>query len=110
MLSFRAQTSAASRLHGQTIANTLLRLPLHCHIMVPVALPLQAAKIFAAIPPRVLYLLALAAGMVSLYLGARASAVVVFVLATCLAMLAFAGYLAQWVTSKDEGTADMQEV
>ena len=57
-----------------------------------------------------LYTLAIAASALALYLGALASGVIVFVLATCLVMLLFAVYLARWVVNKDEGTADMQEV
>ncbi|KAK9804629.1 hypothetical protein WJX73_001042 [Symbiochloris irregularis] len=69
-----------------------------------------AAKIFAAIPRRVLYVFGIALGLLSLYLGVLSSGVVVFVLATCLVMLLFAVHLARWVIAKDEGTADMQEV
>lgn len=70
----------------------------------------QAARFFGAIPSRVLYTLAIAAGALSLYVGALTSGVIVFVLAVCLVMLAFAVYLAKWVVNKDEGTAEMQEV
>ena len=71
---------------------------------------MQVARCFSAIPLRILYILAIAAGILTLYLGALSSGVIIFVLATCLVMLAFAAYLARWVVSKDEGTADMQEV
>lgn len=43
-------------------------------------------------------------------MGAHTSLVGVFVLVTCFGMLIFAGWLAQWVMAKDEGTVDMQEV
>ena len=45
-----------------------------------------------------------------LYLAFRTSLTLVGVLVTCMVMLLFAVYLAQWVMAKDEGTVDMQEV
>ena len=48
--------------------------------------------------------------LVVMYLAARSSIIGVLVLAACVASLAFAGYLAKWVLSKDEGTSDMTEV
>ena len=45
-----------------------------------------------------------------LYVGFEASVTLVFVIAVCLIMLAFAVYLANWVLQKDEGTKDMQDV
>jgi hypothetical protein len=43
-------------------------------------------------------------------LAIRSSYTVVLVLSCCVASLGFAGYLAQWVLAKDEGSADMTEV
>ena len=48
--------------------------------------------------------------LVLLYLAVRTAWTAVFVIMACFASLAFAAYLAKWVLSKDEGTADMQEV
>lgn len=45
-----------------------------------------------------------------LIIGIKVSFTLVLVLVTCLGMLGFASYLANWVLSKDEGSADMQEV
>ena len=64
----------------------------------------------AKVDPKVLYSVAVIFGLVVLYMGAHTSLVGVFVLVTCFAMLIFAGWLAQWVMAKDEGTVDMQEV
>lgn len=64
----------------------------------------------AKVDPKVLYAAAAILGLVVLYLGAHTSYVGVFVLVTCFVMLVFAGWLAQWVMAKDEGTVDMQEV
>ena len=49
-------------------------------------------------------------GVAMLYLALRTSLALVGVLVTCMLMLLFAVYLAQWVMAKDEGTVDMQEV
>ena len=48
--------------------------------------------------------------LVLFYLAVRTAWTAVFVIVACFASLAFAAYLAKWVLSKDEGTADMQEV
>ena len=53
---------------------------------------------------------ALVAFLVVMMLAVRSSYTVVLVLSACVASLAFAGYLAQWVLAKDEGSADMTEV
>lgn len=60
--------------------------------------------------PKALYAVAVIFGLAVLYMGAHTSLVGVFVLVTCFGMLIFAGWLAQWVMAKDEGTVDMQEV
>jgi len=46
----------------------------------------------------------------ALLVGWQTSALIFVIMLVCIAMLAFAVYLAQWVLAKDEGTAEMQEV
>jgi len=48
--------------------------------------------------------------VLTLVLAARVSSALVLVLLLCFSSLVFAAYLAQWVLSKDEGTADMIQV
>ena len=60
--------------------------------------------------PVVFYAAAAIAGAAMLFLAFHTSYALVAVLLTCLVMLLFAVYLAQWVMAKDEGTVDMQEV
>lgn len=54
--------------------------------------------------------IAACAALFILILGFSVSFTLVVVLTTCLGMLGFAGYLANWVLAKDEGTPDMQDV
>ena len=70
----------------------------------------QVSEVLASANPMVLYALAAIAGLAMLFLAAHTSPALVAVLLTCLLMLAFAVFLAQWVMAKDEGTVDMQEV
>ncbi len=60
--------------------------------------------------PVVLYAVSAIAGGAMLYLAFHTSYTLVAVLLTCLLMMLFAVYLAQWVMKKDEGTVNMQEV
>ncbi|BDA47219.1 K(+)-insensitive pyrophosphate-energized proton pump [Coccomyxa sp. Obi] len=69
-----------------------------------------SSSALAKVDPKVLYIAAVIFGLAVLYMGAHTSLVGVFVLVTCFGMLIFAGWLAQWVMAKDEGTVDMQEV
>jgi VIT1/CCC1 family predicted Fe2+/Mn2+ transporter len=70
----------------------------------------QVSEVLANTSPMVLYALAAITGLAMFFLAAHTSLALVAVLLTCLLMLAFAVYLAQWVIAKDEGTVDMQEV
>jgi hypothetical protein len=70
----------------------------------------QVSEVLASTSPMVLYALAAITGLAMLFLAAHTSPALVAVLLTCLLMLAFAVFLAQWVIAKDEGTVDMQEV
>ena len=73
-------------------------------------LALQVSRALASISPAALYTILATCGVVMLYLAFRTSLALVGVLVTCMLMLLFAVYLAQWVMAKDEGTVDMQEV
>ena len=68
------------------------------------------SRALAGISPAVLYAILGICGVAMLYLAFRTSLALVGVLVTCMLMLLFAVYLAQWVMAKDEGTVDMQEV
>ena len=68
------------------------------------------SRALASVSPAVLYTILAICGVAMLYLASRTSLALVGVLVTCMLMLLFAGYLAQWVMAKDEGTVDMQEV
>lgn len=62
------------------------------------------------VDPKVVQIAGVMAGILVLLIGIKVSFTLVFVLAVCLGMLAFAFYLASWVLMKDEGTSDMQEI
>ena len=68
------------------------------------------SRALAGISPAVLYTILGICGVVMLYPAFWTSLALVGVLLTCMLMLLFAVYLAQWVMAKDEGTVDMQEV
>ena len=70
----------------------------------------QVSRALAGSSPAVLYTILGICGVAMLYLAFRTSLALVGVLVTCMLMLLFAVYLAQWVMAKDEGTVDMQEV
>ena len=71
---------------------------------------MQVVRAIQGLDSRVLKGLGLLGALLVIYLGVKVSPAIVFVLSTCIGMLLFAIYLANWVLRKDEGTADMQEV
>lgn len=70
----------------------------------------QVATLIQNVDPKVLQLAAGVAGIFVLIIGFKVSFTLVLVLATCLGMLGFASFLANWVLAKDEGSADMAEI
>jgi H(+)-translocating pyrophosphatase len=68
------------------------------------------AALLRTVDPKVLQIAGGVAAISMLVIGVKVSYVLVLVLLTCIVMLGFATYLANWVLAKDEGTADMQEV
>lgn len=68
------------------------------------------AQALALVDPRVYYILTLAVFACALYLGFNTNGTAVFVVTTCVVMLVFCAWLANWVLFKDEGTPDMQTV
>jgi len=70
----------------------------------------QVATLLRNVDPKVLQAAGAIAAIVILLIGFKVSFTLVLVLSTCIGMLGFASFLANWVLSKDEGTADMQDV
>lgn len=67
-------------------------------------------RFMTSLDPKLVYLTIAVVCVLALVMGYQTSTTVFLILLTCLGMLNFAVYLAQWVLSKDEGTSDMTEV
>eukprot|EP00239_Pterosperma_sp_CCMP1384_P002465 CAMPEP_0197850278 /NCGR_PEP_ID=MMETSP1438-20131217/14870_1 /TAXON_ID=1461541 /ORGANISM="Pterosperma sp., Strain CCMP1384" /LENGTH=800 /DNA_ID=CAMNT_0043463359 /DNA_START=265 /DNA_END=2667 /DNA_ORIENTATION=+ len=67
-------------------------------------------RIMASVDPKILMITGVALAVGALILGFHTNLTIFTVLLTCMVMLLFAVYLAQWVLAKDEGTPDMTEV
>ncbi|KAK3282514.1 hypothetical protein CYMTET_9752, partial [Cymbomonas tetramitiformis] len=67
-------------------------------------------RFLTSLDPKLVYFIIAVVCVLALVMGYQTSTTVFLILLTCLGMLNFAVYLAQWVLAKDEGTSDMTEV